>query len=76
LQLYQQLYKDGATYQSFFKSKNLSVDTITQQLSEVKANLNPIDSKGRKQITQAKISLTQINATGSKQISSTQPKPH
>jgi HlyD family secretion protein len=52
------------------------VDTITQQLSEVKANFNPIDSKGRKQITQAKISLTQINATGSKQISSAQPKPH
>ncbi|MEO3704094.1 hypothetical protein [Trichormus azollae] len=52
------------------------MDTITQQLSEVKANLNCIDSKGRKQITQAKISLTQTNATGSKQISSAQPKLH
>jgi HlyD family secretion protein len=48
------------------------MDTITQQLSEVKANLNLIDSTGRKQISEAKTSLTRVNATGSKQISSAQ----
>jgi HlyD family secretion protein len=70
LQRYQQLYQDGAISQSLFDSKTLSVDTITQQLSEAKANLNRIDSTGRKQISEAKTALTRINATGSKQVSS------
>lgn len=69
-QRYQQLYQDGAISRSAFDSKRLSVDTITQQLSEAKANLNRIDSTGRKQISEAKTSLTRINATGSKQVSS------
>ncbi len=38
-QRYQQLYTDGAISQSAFDSKRLSVDTITQQLDEAKANL-------------------------------------
>ncbi|WP_266888038.1 hypothetical protein [Trichormus azollae] len=42
------------------------MDTITQQLSEVKANLNRIDSKGKKQISEAKTSLNRVNATASK----------
>jgi HlyD family secretion protein len=72
LQRYQQLYQDGAISQSLFDGKRLSVDTITQQLSEARANLNRIDSTGRKQISEAKTALTRINATGSKQVISAQ----
>jgi HlyD family secretion protein len=70
LQRYQQLYRDGAISQSLFDSKNLTVDTITQQLSEARANLNRIDSTGRKQINEAKTALNRIQATGSKQVTS------
>ncbi|TAE60545.1 MAG: biotin/lipoyl-binding protein [Nostocales cyanobacterium] len=70
LQRYQQLYRDGAISQSLFDSKNLSVDTITQQLREAKANLQRIDSTGRKQINEAKNALTRIQNTGSKQVTS------
>lgn len=72
LQRYQQLYQDGAISQSLFDNKRLSVDTITQQLIEAKANLNRIDSTGRRQISEAKTALNRINATGSKQITSAQ----
>ena len=68
----QQLSQDGAISQSLFDNKNLSVDTLTQQLSEARANLNRIDSTGRKQISEAKTALTRINATGSKQVISAQ----
>ncbi|BAZ52937.1 heterocyst specific ABC-transporter, membrane fusion protein DevB homolog [Nostoc sp. NIES-4103] len=68
-QRYQQLYSQGAISQSEYDSKRLSLDTITQQLSEARANLNRIDSTGRKQITEAKTVLARINATGNKQIS-------
>ncbi|WP_404827119.1 ABC exporter membrane fusion protein [Dendronalium phyllosphericum] len=68
-QRYQQLYANGAVSQSAFDSKRLSVDTITQQLSEAIANLNRIDSTGRKQISEAQTVLARINATGNKQIS-------
>jgi HlyD family secretion protein len=68
-QRYQQLSQDGAISQSLFDGKRLSVDTVTQQLGEARANLNRIDSTGRKQISEAKTSLTRINATGSKQVS-------
>lgn len=67
---YQQLYSQGAISQSSFDSKRLSVDTVTQQLNEAKANLNRIDSTGKKQISEAKTVLARINATGSKQASS------
>jgi HlyD family secretion protein len=70
LQRYQQIYLDGAISQSLFDSKNLTVDTITQQLSEAKANLQRIDSTGSKQINEAKTTLNRIQATGSKQITS------
>jgi HlyD family secretion protein len=70
LERHQQLYRDGAISQSLFDSKNLTVDTITQQLNEAKANLNRIDSTGRKQINEAKTTLTRIQATGSKQVTS------
>jgi len=66
---YQKLYTDGAISQSLYDSKRLSVDTITQQLSEAQANLQRIDSTGRKQISEAKTALSRINATGTKQVS-------
>lgn len=66
---YQKLYADGAISQSLFDSKRLSVDTITQQLSEAQANLQRIDSTGSRQISEAKTALSRINATGSKQVS-------
>ncbi|MGH1396686.1 MAG: ABC exporter membrane fusion protein [Trichormus sp.] len=68
-QRYQQLYTEGAISQSAFDSKRLSVDTITQQLDEAKANLQRIDSTGRKQISEAKTALARINATGNQQVS-------
>jgi HlyD family secretion protein len=68
-QRYQQLYTDGAISQSLYDSKRLSVDTISQQLNEAQANLQRIDSTGRKQISEAKTALSKINATGSKQVS-------
>ncbi|MBH8552028.1 efflux RND transporter periplasmic adaptor subunit [Nostocaceae cyanobacterium CENA357] len=68
-QRYQQLYSERAISQSLFDSKRLSVDTITQQLSEAKANLNRIDSTGLNQISEAKTDLARIQATGSKQVS-------
>ncbi|NET73761.1 MAG: HlyD family efflux transporter periplasmic adaptor subunit, partial [Sphaerospermopsis sp. SIO1G2] len=70
LQRHQQLYRDGAISQSLFDSKSLTVDTITQQLREAKANLERIDSTGIKQINEAKNALTRIQNTGSKQITS------
>ncbi|WP_414754470.1 ABC exporter membrane fusion protein [Anabaena sp. CCY 9910] len=66
---YQKLYADGAISQSSYDSKRLSLDTITQQLSEAQANLQRIDTTGRKQISEAKTALSRIKATGSKQIS-------
>lgn len=68
-QRYQQLYTEGAISQSLYDSKRLSVDTITQQLNEAQANLQRIDSTGRKQISEAKTALSRTNATGSKQVS-------
>ncbi|UKO98235.1 ABC exporter membrane fusion protein [Nostoc sp. UHCC 0870] len=67
-QRYQQLYTDGAISQSAYDSKRLSVDTITQQWDEAKANLQRIDSTGRKQISEAKTALARINATGDQQV--------
>jgi HlyD family secretion protein len=68
-QRYQQLYLERAISQSLFDSKRLSVNTITQQLSEAQANLHRIDSTGRNQISEAKTDLARIRATGSKQVS-------
>ncbi|MCC5639915.1 ABC exporter membrane fusion protein [Nostoc sp. CHAB 5844] len=67
---YQQLYAEGAISQSLFDSKRLSVDTVTQQLREAKANLNRINSTGGKQINEANTVLARINATGNKQLQS------
>lgn len=68
-QRYQQLYTEGAISQSAFDSKRLSVDTLTQQLDEAKANLQRIDNTGRKQISEAKTAQARINATGNQQVS-------
>lgn len=70
LKRYQQLYRDGAISQSLFDSKNLTVDTITQQLREARANLQRIDSTGSRQINEAKNALNRIQNTSSKQITS------
>jgi len=67
---YQQLYAEGAISQSIFDSKRLSLDTTTQQLREAKADLNRINSTGRKQINEANTVLARINATGNKQLQS------
>ncbi|MBE9005535.1 ABC exporter membrane fusion protein [Fortiea sp. LEGE XX443] len=67
---YQQLYSEGAISQSTFDSKRLSVDTVTEQLSEARANLNRIDATGSKQISEAKTVLARIDSTGSKQVQS------
>lgn len=66
-QRHQQLYSEGAISQSLFDTKRLSVDIITQQLSEAEAILNRIDGTGRQQITEAKTVLARIQATGSQQ---------
>ncbi len=66
-QRYQQLYSEGAISQSLFDSKRLSVDIITQQLSEARAILNRIDGTGRQQITEAQTVLARIQATGNQQ---------
>ncbi|MEA5581984.1 biotin/lipoyl-binding protein [Nodularia harveyana UHCC-0300] len=66
-QRYQQLYSEGAISQSLFDSKRLSVDIITQQLSEAKAILKRIDGTGRQQITEARTVLARIQSTGSQQ---------
>jgi HlyD family secretion protein len=65
---YQQLYKQGAIAQSLYDSKRLTVDTITQQLTEARAVLKRIDATTSKQIIEAKSNLQRITATGSKQI--------
>ncbi len=66
-QRYQQLYSEGAISQSLFDSKRLSVDIITQQLSEARAILKRIDGTGRQQITEAQTVLTRLQATGNQQ---------
>lgn len=65
---YEQLYKEGAIAQSIFDSKRLSVQTLTEQLTEAKAILARTDATGSKQISEAKANLERITATGSKQI--------
>ncbi|MDB9375555.1 biotin/lipoyl-binding protein [Nodularia sphaerocarpa] len=67
-QRYQQLYSEGAISQSLFDNKRLSVDIITQQLSEARAILKRIDGTGRQQITEAQTVLARIQATGSQQV--------
>ena len=68
LHRYEQLYREGAIAQSVFDSKRLSVETLTEQLTEAKAILSRTDATGRKQISEAKANLDRITATGSKQI--------
>ncbi|BAZ08801.1 heterocyst specific ABC-transporter, membrane fusion protein DevB homolog [Calothrix sp. NIES-4071] len=65
---YEQLYFEGAISQSNFDSKRLSKDTLTQQLSEAKANFERTNRTGNKQIQEAKVVLSRIQATSSKQM--------
>lgn len=65
---YKQLYLEGAISQSNFDSKRLSKDTLTQQLSEAKANFERTNSTGNKQIQEAEAVLSRIQATSSKQM--------
>jgi HlyD family secretion protein len=67
---YEQLYKEGAISQSNFDSKRLGADTLTQQLSEARANFERTNSTGNRQIQEAKAVLSRIQATSSKQVTS------
>ncbi|OKH53755.1 HlyD family secretion protein [Calothrix sp. HK-06] len=67
---YEQLYKEGAISQSNFDSKRLSIDTLTQQLSEARANFERTNTTGNRQIQEAKAVLSRIKATSSKQVTS------
>jgi HlyD family secretion protein len=70
LNRYYQLYQEGAISQSMYDSKRLPTQTLTQQLSEAKANLERTTRTGRKQIQEAKVVLARIQSTSSKQVSS------
>ncbi|RUT02831.1 devB secretion protein [Dulcicalothrix desertica PCC 7102] len=72
LNRYYQLYSYGAISQSMYDSKRLPTQTLTQQLSEAKANLERTTRTGRKQIQEAKVVLARIKSTSSKQVSSAQ----
>jgi HlyD family secretion protein len=67
---YEQLYKEGAISQSNFDSKRLSTDTLTQQLSEARANFERTNSTGNRQLQEAKAVLSRIQDTSSKQVTS------
>jgi HlyD family secretion protein len=54
---YQQLYQNGAISASDFDSKRLIVETIREQVNEVKATLNRIVKTGSEQTNEAKATL-------------------
>ena len=57
---YQRLYTEGAVSASLRDGKQLTADTVQQQLNEAQANLNRIQSSGQKQVAQAQATLDQI----------------
>jgi HlyD family secretion protein len=67
---YQQLYSYGAISQSMYDSKRLPTQTLAQQLSEAKANLERTTVTGKKQIQEAKVVLARIQNTSIKQLNS------
>ena len=57
---YQTLYTEGAVSASLRDAKQLTADTVRQQLNEAQANLNRIQSSRQKQVAQAQATLDQI----------------
>jgi HlyD family secretion protein len=59
-QRYQKLYTEGAVSASLRDAKQLTADTVRQQLNEAQANLNRIQSSRQEQVAQAQATLEQI----------------
>jgi HlyD family secretion protein len=59
-QRYQDLYTEGAVSASLRDSKQLTADTVRQQLNEAWANLNRIQLSRQKQVAEAQATLDQI----------------
>ena len=57
---YQALYTEGAVSASLGDGKQLTADTVRQQLNEAQANLSRIQLSGSKQVAQAQATLDQI----------------
>jgi HlyD family secretion protein len=57
---YQTLYTEGAVSASLRDGKQLTADTVRQQLNEAQANLSRIQSSRQKQVAQARATLDQI----------------
>jgi HlyD family secretion protein len=59
-QRYQVLYVEGAVSASLRDSKQLTADTVRQQLNEARANLSRIQLSGQKQVSEAQATRDQI----------------
>ena len=57
---YQSLYNEGAVSASLRDAKQLTADTVRQQLNEARANLSRIRLSRQKQVSQAQATLDQI----------------
>lgn len=57
---YQALYTEGAVSASLRDGKQLTADTVRQQLNEARANLSRIQLSRQKQVAQAQATLDQI----------------
>lgn len=57
---YQALYNEGAVSASLRDGKQLTADTVRQQLNEARANLSRIQLSRQKQVAQAQATLAQI----------------
>jgi HlyD family secretion protein len=58
---YQTLYTEGAVSASLRDGKQLTADTMRQQLKEAQANLNRIQLSRQKQVSEAEATLDQIS---------------
>jgi HlyD family secretion protein len=59
-QRYQTLYAEGAVSASLRDGRQLTADTVRQQLNEAQANLNRIQLSRQKQVSEARATLDQI----------------
>ena len=57
---YQMLYTDGAVSASLRDGKQLTADTVRQQLNEARANLSRIQLSRQKQVAEAQATLDQV----------------
>ncbi len=58
---YQTLYTDGAVSASLRDGKQLTADTVRQQLNEARANLSRIQLSRQKQVAEAQATLDQVS---------------